>query len=123
MKIAQLCLGITISVAVLAPIYAGAATEPTQSCKNCVMKCVMEKNKEGRDCLHVHPYAPGGECDTQCAGVDRKSLMQKLREEARAKCTQDYTTCMNESGGDALKQNVCALNKGVCDQRVSTKMF
>ena len=86
------------------------------------MKCVMEKNKDGRNCLHVHPTAPACECDKLCTGVDRKELMKTLREEACAKCNQDYDACVKEAGGDALKQNICVMNKGVCQQRV-LKMF
>lgn len=113
-------MAFAVTVALLTPVYAAtAATEPSQACKDCVIKCVTEKNKQGRECLHVHPAAPECECDKLCAGVDRKTLMQKLRDEVRAKCRQDYDTCMNEAGGDAMKQNICSLNKGVCDQKAS----
>jgi hypothetical protein len=122
MKMVKILTAVIAAAALLTPVYGVAATEPTQACKDCVTKCVMEKNKDGRDCLHVHPAAPDCECDKLCAGVERKSLMQKLREEARAKCKLDYDTCMKEAGSDALKQNVCNLNKGVCDQHVM-KMF
>ena len=122
MKMPGMLMSVAVAVSLLAPVYAAAATEPSQECKDCVMKCVMEKNKEGRDCLRVHPAAPSCECDTLCSGVDRKALMQKLRDEARQRCSRQYDTCIQEAGGDAMKQNICSLNRGVCQQQV-LKMF
>lgn len=96
-----------LALALAVPLYAAAFDTPTQGCKECVMKGVMQDGKLFRECIRPNKAYPIGVCDGSCINVDRNALRKELKDQASAQCDATRNTCLQKAGQEHREQMLC----------------